>query len=225
MKDYYQILGVLETASQDEIKKTYRKLAVKYHPDKNPGNKEAEAKFKEVSGAYYVLSDPKKRTEYDQMCKFGGAQGTADFAGTHGFNYEDLLRAFGGGGRRRSSSSAQYSNFSDIFGDILGGFSGGRGFARGSRGPGGTVYQFYSSPEEEETETAPPVDIYVKLKIPKERAREGGRVKIKNPEGKILSITIPSNTKDGQKLRLTRQGHPCPTCHHEGDLILEVSFK
>lgn len=230
MKDYYQILGISEKSLPEEIKKAYRKLAVKYHPDKNPGNKEAEAKFKEISAAYYTLSDSKRKAEYDQMRKFGGAQGTADFAGSHGFDYEELLRQFSGRERSRTSrSGGQYSSFADIFGDIFEGFSGGGGrrFARETRGPGGTVYQFYSSPESETVvePEAPSADVQIRLRISKERAKTGGRVKLKNPDGRILSVTIPPNTKDGQKLRLTRQGRPCPTCHHKGDLILEITLK
>ena len=226
MKDYYQILGVSETSSQEEIKKAYRKLAVKYHPDKNPGNKEAEAKFKEISGAYYVLSDSKKRTEYDRMRKFGGAQGAGDFASSHGFDFEELLRQFSGRGRQRSARSGQYSSFSDIFGDIFEGFGGRGDSVRETRGPGGSVYQFYSSGEDEpETEAeVPQTDIKVKLRISKDKAKNGGRVKLKTPEGKILSVSIPPNTKEGQKLKLVRQGRPCPTCHHEGDLILEITL-
>ncbi len=232
MKDYYQILGVSEKSSPEEIKKAYRKLAVKYHPDKNPGNKEAEAKFKEISGAYYTLSDFKRKSEYDQIRKYGGTQGRggADFAGAHGFNYEEFLRQFTGGGRSRASrGGGQYSGFADIFGDILEGLGGGgKGFARETRGPGGTVYQYYSSSPDEESEIeteAPVVDILVRLPISKERAKSGGRVKLKTPDGRILSVTIPPNTKESQRLRLTRQGRPCPTCRHEGDLILEITLK
>src|SRR3989338_4519256 len=100
-KDYYKVLGVSEKASADEIKKVYRKLAVKYHPDKNQGNKDAETKFKGLSEAYYVLSDPKRRTQYDQMRQLGGGQ-SANFAGSQGFDFEDLLRQFGSG-RGKSS--------------------------------------------------------------------------------------------------------------------------
>ncbi len=226
MKDYYEILGISETAAPEEIKKIYRKLALQYHPDKNPGNKQAEAKFKEISGAYYVLSDPKRKAEYDQMRKLGSSSSASDFAGAQGFDFEELLKQARGRGRSRSARE-QYSGFSDIFADL---FSGGspKGFTQ-SHGPEGTVYQYYSSrPEHSEfgsDEEPAKVDVHVKLRISKEKAKNGGRVAFRTPEGKSISVTIPPNTREGQKLSLARQGRLCPTCHHEGDLILRVELK
>jgi molecular chaperone DnaJ len=107
-KDYYAILGVDKNASDEEIKKAFRKLALQYHPDRNPGNKEAEEKFKEINEAYQVLSDPQKRAQYDQF-------GTADFNG-QGFDYSN----FGGFGGFEG-----FGGFGDIFGDIFGDFFGG----------------------------------------------------------------------------------------------------
>ncbi len=100
-KDYYELLEVTKSASADELKKAYRKLAIKYHPDKNPGDKEAEEKFKEIAEAYSVLSDPDKKARYDQYghAGVGGAAG-GGFGGQGGFNMEDI-----------------FSNFGDIFGD------------------------------------------------------------------------------------------------------------
>ncbi len=220
-KDYYQVLGVGETASADEIKKVYRKLAVKYHPDKNPDNpKQAEAKFKEISEAYYVLSDEKRRAQYDQMRKFGGG-GQANFAGAQGFNFEDLLRQFSSGGRSRSS--ARYSAFSDIFGDL---FSGGGGSTRvySSGSPRQGSYNMGQGGFEEENDEAveESADVVVNLKISKRKAREGGSVTFRTAEGQTLSVKIPAGIKEGQKLRLSRQGRPCPTCRHSGDLILQI---
>ena len=107
MADYYETLGVSRSASADEIKKAYRKLAIKYHPDKNPGNKEAEEKFKEVSAAYETLSNPDKRSQYDQ---FGHDAYTRSGGGANagGFNAQDIFSQFFGGGG--------FGGFEDLFG-------------------------------------------------------------------------------------------------------------
>ncbi|HOW87750.1 MAG TPA: DnaJ domain-containing protein [Candidatus Omnitrophota bacterium] len=219
-KDYYKVLGVPESASADEIKKVYRKLAVKYHPDKNPDNpKAAEAKFKEISEAYYILSDEKRRQQYDQMRKFGGGfQG--NYAGAQGFNFEDLLRQFSGGGRGRPSG--RYSAFSDIFGDLFSGGGTGGSFRFYSSG---SPQQGYYEAEDDYDQPVPsqePADVIVNLKISKRKAKEGGSVTFRTPEGQTVSVKIPSNTREGQKLRLARQGRVCHACHHPGDLILRV---
>ena len=120
-KDYYDILGISKSASADEIKKAYRKLAVKYHPDKNPGDKAAEEKFKEVSRAYEVLSDEKKRKQYDQF-------GPDLFERTGGQGYGPGSGGFGGGQGGFSSSNFNFSGFSDprdIFSQVFGGSDGG----------------------------------------------------------------------------------------------------
>lgn len=114
-RDYYEVLGVAKTASEDEIKSAYRKLAKKYHPDLNPGNAEAEAKFKEVNEAYGVLSDADKRAKYDQY-------GTADpQAGFGGGGFSGGFGGFGGFG-----SGGFSGGFEDIFENIFGGFTGSR---------------------------------------------------------------------------------------------------
>lgn len=219
-KDYYRILGVSESASAEEIKKAYRKLAVKYHPDKNPGNvKEAEAKFKEISGAYYVLSDEKRRTQYDQMRKFGGGY-TENFAGAQGFDFEDLLRQFAG---KRARPAGKYSAFGDVFEDLF------KDFTVFNSTGGGVHYRtapgnFYNA-ETQEAYSAAAVDIAVNLRISKEKADKGGQVTFRTPEGRTLSVRIPSHSRPGQKLRLTRQGRVCPACNHEGDLILKIKVE
>ena len=111
--DYYQLLGVAQDAGTDEIKRAYRKLALKYHPDRNPGDTEAEEKFKEISNAFQVLSDPEKRQLYDRYGPDGPSR-----AGFGGFDsVQDI-----------------FSSFGDIFGDIFGGMGGFGGFSRRRRG-------------------------------------------------------------------------------------------
>ena len=115
-RDYYEVLGVDKNATEDQIKKAYRTIAIKYHPDRNPGNKEAEEKFKEAAEAYDVLHDPQKRQQYDTFGFNGpgGASGFDPFGGTS-MNMDDIFSMFG-----------------DIFGGHAGGFG---GFGGASRGP------------------------------------------------------------------------------------------
>ncbi len=212
-KDYYQTLGVAESASSDEIKKAYRNLAKKYHPDANPNNKPAEEKFKEISEAYYVLNDSKKRREYDSYKKSGFSQDYGSgggFQGAQGFNYEEILRAFrggqGGGRRTAVRFGGGMSGFEDIFGDLFGSPS--RGFEN----------------EEEAVETISS-DLAVALKISKSRAHKGGEVSFAMNDGKKITVKIPAGISSGKKLRLSRQGKTCPTCSHPGDLILTLKVE
>lgn len=117
-RDYYEVLEVAKTATAEEIKKAYRKKAIQYHPDKNPGDKEAEEKFKEAAEAYEVLSNSEKRARYDQFGHAGvNGGGASGFGGAGGMSMEDI-----------------FSHFGDIFGGGFGGFSGFGGFGGSSRG-------------------------------------------------------------------------------------------
>lgn len=229
-RDYYKTLGVAESAPQEEIKKVYRKLAVKFHPDKNKGSKEAEARFKEISEAYYVLGDKKRRAEYDQMKRFGGGPSQGNYAGAQGFNFEDLLRQFGsgGGGGRRSSQAGQYSVFSDIFEDLFTGAGNARGGSYRVRQSGASPFGNYASEDQDPyaraSEARVDADIHVNLKISSEKASRGGEVSFKNPEGKTISVKVPAGIREGQKLRLARLGKLCQHCQHEGDLILQIKI-
>ena len=103
-RDYYEVLGIRKGASEAEIKKAYRKMAMKYHPDKNPGDKEAEEKFKEANEAYAVLSDPDKKSKYDRFGHAGVDPNAGFEGGGAGFGgFEDIFDMFGGGFAKRSS--------------------------------------------------------------------------------------------------------------------------
>src|SRR5277367_3187840 len=128
-RDYYKVLGVDRKASEGEIKSAYRKLARKFHPDVNPNNKEAEARFKEINEAYQVISDPEKRKKYDEL--------GADWE--HGVSQEEMMRRYAaqqraagaGGGGSAGADFGSGGDFSDFFSQFFGGGGGGRGFGRG----------------------------------------------------------------------------------------------
>ena len=221
-KDYYRILGVDAKAPDEAIKKAYRKLAVKYHPDKVTGSdkKNAEEKFKEITEAYYVLGDAKRRQEYDAM-RSGGRFGdySGSFADAQGFDFEEILRHFragsqGGGQRRRTRS---FSIFDDIFSDM---FSSPR-----SRG---TQYAFYGDegPRQQMEAEYPSVttDRHSSLRIPRSVASAGGSVSFEIG-GRSISVKIPAGIREGKSMRLRGEGEPCPCCGKKGDLILKIHFK
>lgn len=139
-KDYYSVLGVSETASKDEIKKAFRKLAKKYHPDRNKGDKNSESKFKDVSEAYEILGNDQKRQQYDQMRKYGAFAGTGPQGGSFGGGGFDFSQ-FGRGRREGFGDSGGFGSFADIFSSIFGGedifgqAQGGPGARRGKPSP------------------------------------------------------------------------------------------
>ena len=196
-RDYYEILGVSKNASDDEIKKAYRKLAVKYHPDKNPGDKEAEAKFKEINEAHDVLADKQKRARYDQFGHAGvGGAGGNPFSGggnpfgsggAFNFNGQTFNFDFGGGG------------FDDILGSIFG-FGGPRRARRGA-------------------------DYQTSVTVTFEEAIFGTSKKV-TAEGKEIKVKIPAGIDDGMSIRLRGKGGPAPEGATEpGDLYIRVRVK
>ena len=192
-KDYYQILGVSETATDDEIKKAYRKLARKYHPDKNPDDKTAEENFKAVQEANEVLSDPKKRREYDMRRKnpFGFGDGFRTGAGGEYFQTPDgtyvrFDRSGSGGG-----SADPFGGLGDIFGQMFGG-SGGP-FTRTQSGGGARS-------------RARARDIESTINLTFDQALAGGKQEVVLPTGERVRITIPKGVDNGFRVRLKGKG-------------------
>lgn len=198
-KDFYVILGVSRTASADEIKKAYRKLAMQYHPDKNPGDKKAEEKFKELSTAYETLSDPQKRKNYDQFGTTTDFQGYGGFgAGAGGFEGFRGAGGFQGGP----------DQFQDIFGDVFGDFFSGK--ARSRRPLRGA-------------------DLRYTLTITLEEAASGCeklisfiRQKGVSNETAKLSVNVPAGVRENQKLKLSNEGDIPSGGGQPGDLYVII---
>lgn len=208
-EDLYQTLGVDRDASKDEIKKAHRKLALKYHPDKNPDDDVARDKFKRIQEAYDVLSDDEKRAAYDRYgADFEKIRSTGYHPGAAGFDGLDLDQIFGGGG---AAGGAQFEGFSDFFEQLMGG--GGPG-GPGRGGPrGGTRRR-----------AAPPrrgANVRHELEIPLQTAVLGGKTEFYLNADKI-SVTIPPGVETGSKIRLRQRGQPSPNGGPTGDLILLI---
>jgi curved DNA-binding protein len=196
-KDYYAVLGVDKAASTEQIKKAYRKLAIKYHPDKNPGDLKAEERFKEVTEAYAVLSDPDKRRQYDQFGEAGFHQRFSQEDIFRNVDLNDIFREFGFGG-------------DDLFSQLFGGrggafrstpFSGGR--VRAARGQ----------------------DLLLRLPIPFRQGVLGGERQIdlaRHGHPEPIKVRIPPGVVSGQKLRVAGKGAPAPAGGTPGDLLLEI---
>ena len=200
-KDYYNILGVNKSASKDEIKKAFYKLAHKYHPDKKEGN---EAKFKEVNEAYQVLSDDSKRAKYDQygsvfesMNQGRGGYQQGGFSGFEGFDFSGFQGGQGNGG-----VEFDFGNLNDIFSDF---FSGGRGGFHTTRTPHGR-------------------DMQTEISISLTDSILGTEKKILIGGRKEVTIKIPAGIRDGQTLKMTGHGEMIKN-GKAGDLYIKIYIK
>jgi molecular chaperone DnaJ len=213
-KDFYAILGVPQDADAAEIKKAYRKLARKHHPDQNPGDAAAEQRFKDIGEANSVLSDPEQRREYDavrQMTR-GGARFTAGGPGGAGNGgFEDVFSSmFGGGGGTRvrySTGGAGQANLEDLLGGMFGG--------------GNAAYGGFGAP-------AGPrrgADLTARTTLSFRDAVEGATVTLGTSDGGHITTRIPAGVKDGQKIRLRGKGQPGEPGASAGDLILTVGVE
>ena len=222
-RDYYEVLGVKKSATEEEVKKAYRKLAMKLHPDRNPGNKQAEERFKEINEAYAVLGDKGKRQQYDQFGPSGFSQRYSQEDIFRGFDISDLFkdlgfspndvfsRTFGGGGR---GPKARYGGFGDLFGQ-----RGGQSYDFGDMFSGGGYQTQGQSARKGQ-------DIESELNLTFEEAAAGGEKKVRLPKGgrmEDLTIKIPPGIESGKKLRLAGKGMEGARGIPPGDLYLKVN--
>ncbi len=221
-KDYYQLLGVPRNASDEDIKKAFRKLAMQYHPDRNAGKEEwANEKFKEINEAYAVLGNPDKRGQYDQ---FGTVGDVGDIFGNRSTQstFEDVMRDFGGAGLR-------FDFLDGIFGDFLGGrnFTF-RTFGRGPDGPGRVEFNVPRGRNLEDIvrpggrQPASRRHVTYEIAITEKQAAKGIEKDLKR-RGKKLRVKIPPGVKTGSKVRLSDARRL--TDGHTGDIIIKIAVK
>ena len=217
-KDYYNILGVSRSSSADDIKKKFRKLALKYHPDRNPGNKQAEAKFKEITEAYEVLGDPDKRSKYDQFGKYWQQAGTAS-AGSRGVNFDGV-------------DFSQYGNFEEFINELLGRIAT-PGNTRSTSSSYSSRSYGYNSAEPKTnpfgdfggfgTQNAT-ADREANLNLTFSEAFHGVTKRL-NLGSKSVEVRIPPGAKPGSKIRVKGKGRFDPYSKRQGDLYLKVDLQ
>ena len=203
-RDYFKVLGLERGADGDAVKKAFRRLARQYHPDVNPGDKDAEARFKEISEAYEVLSDPDKRRRYEQFGQYWNQAG-----------------GMGGGAPGMDVDFGRYGNFDDFINDLLGRFGGpggGSGFPGGGFAGGGFPRGAQAG--------RPPVNLDAEASVNvtfSEAFRGGERTLSVNNER--VQVRIPAGVKNGSRLRLKGKGNVQPGTGRRGDLYLNLQVK
>jgi curved DNA-binding protein len=207
-RDYYKILGVDKTSSQDDIKKAYRILAKRYHPDANPNSKISEDKFKQINEAYEVLGDVEKRIKYNDLTDQANCRDGSDFdpsqAGFRKYRYN----------QREGTSE----DFSDFFNAFFGGSSNGINDLFGERTTGNTRNRAYAQDGG---------DIEARITITPEEGFHGHKKRVILGDGiseRTITFKIPAGIKQGEKIKLSGQGEPGSNGGKSGDLYIEVGF-
>lgn len=213
MRDPYSVLGVPKSASEADIKRAFRKLAKKYHPDQNANDPKAKERFAEANQAYEILGDKEKRAKFDRGEIDAEGKPRFQAHGFEGFADFDMFRQ-GGADRGFRHAERGAGTFDDILNDILGGFGSSRRRGASSSRTSG----FAEGPPK------PGRDAHVTATIALEKLVHEGKTRVTLPNGKTLDVTLPAGTVDGEKIRLRGQGYPGERGGPNGDAIVEVRF-
>ncbi|TFI55791.1 J domain-containing protein [Mastigocladus laminosus UU774] len=213
-RDYYEILGVSKDATNEDIKKNYRRLARQYHPDLNPGNKAAEDKFKDIGEAYEILSDPAKRAQYDQFSRYWQQKG---------FDKQAHKKPWGGDNRSNGRGNqdvnpGNYSDFTTFINEVIGVKTGRNGTYTATNANNADPFRsprtkVAYTPNQRPTRR----DIEARLSLPLEKAYRGGVERIRLEDGRSLEVEMPAGMVTGQTIRLRNQGI------NGGDLYLKIT--
>lgn len=206
-RDYCEILGVPRSADEKQIKQAYRQLARKHHPDLNPGDKQAEEKFKTISEAYEVLSDPNKRSRYDQFGRYwqqggrpgappSGNRGPAGSGGFEGFDFD----------------FSRFGSFDEFIDSLMGNLRGGASSGGERGGPRTTV-------RTEQRTTAKSEDVEMSTELAIDEALTGVKKRVRTPAGRVVEVNIPAGVHEGTKVRVAGEGG------NRSDLLLVVKLK
>ncbi|MGK7944775.1 MAG: DnaJ C-terminal domain-containing protein [Microcystaceae cyanobacterium] len=212
-KDYYSTLGISKSATAEEIKKAFRKLAVKYHPDRNPDNKEAEERFKEISEAYEILSDKEKRQKYDQFGQY----------------WKQASQTAGGSSRTGTSSAnvnvdfGQYGSFEEFVNELLGRFSTSKGGYQTSYGRNNQRSSGFSGFNTGYTSQTSGKAREAKLKLTFSEAFHGVQKRLSWGD-EIMDVRIPAGAKLGSRVRIRGKGEVNPYNQQRGDLYLNIDL-
>ncbi|WP_306149522.1 MULTISPECIES: J domain-containing protein [unclassified Roseibium] len=225
MRDPYSVLGVAKSASEGDIKKAFRQLAKKYHPDQNKDDPGAQQRFSEVNQAYEIIGDKDKRAQFDRGEIDAEGKQKFQSRGFDGFSgFEDFGAAGGSRGFRSSGGAAGGGGFDDILNDILGGF-GGRGGARGSTGPGASGFAGAGGAKARRPSPSKGANADLIAAVSLEDILNSGKAQVTLPSGKTVNVTLPKGVVEGEKIRLKGQGHPGDQGGPAGDALIEVRFK
>ncbi|WP_428642381.1 DnaJ C-terminal domain-containing protein [Roseibium sp.] len=226
MRDPYSVLGVAKNASESDIKKAFRKLAKKYHPDQNKDDPGAQQRFSEVNQAYEIVGDKDKRAKFDRGEIDAEGKQRFQSHGFGGFSGFDDMGAQGGTRGFRSSGGAGGSagGFDDILNDIFGSFGGGR--ARSGPGAGAHPGAGFAGGARAKPQPRPKgKNAEIVTRISLEDIVNSGKAQVTLPSGKTVNVTLPKGVEEGEKIRLKGQGHPGETGGPAGDAMVEVRFR